>query len=292
MMDAPIAAVLDRDTLVALIAAEGMDVDLAGAVQHNGWQNSVIETRDGWIFRFPRKEAHSFAREIDVLSAVRGRLSAETPHVAWTGVRSRFAAYPTLTGQPIDLNRYAVASPAIRGEVAGSLADFLATMHGALSDRQIGSLGIPGLGSVHLVDEFQKRLRQVPDSARPEVDALRDAFVGRWVDQGVHPSDVVLHNDFHVGNMTFTAPLGRLKAVWDFSGVELGDASYDLRYLFESSVDLTHRVAQRYERLTGIRLDLEGAAVAGHFEAVSDALVEGRDVREVLHRWDRLRARN
>src|SRR4051812_38340101 len=84
--------------LLALVVAEGRDdVDLAGAVLRTGWENLVVETRDGWILRFPRPGV-DFERELAILAAVAGRLPVPTPEVVWTGRRTRFAAYRRLTG--------------------------------------------------------------------------------------------------------------------------------------------------------------------------------------------------
>ena len=55
--------------LLALVAAEDLerradaeDPDLSGAVLRTGWENLVVETRDGWILRFPRPGVN-FERE-------------------------------------------------------------------------------------------------------------------------------------------------------------------------------------------------------------------------------------
>jgi aminoglycoside phosphotransferase (APT) family kinase protein len=287
-MIAPLAPALDRDTLIRLISAESERINLDGAIYHSGWQNAVIETPDGWIFRFPRHESHDFARELAVLETVHGRLSAESPRVMWTGSRSRFAAYRTLTGEELDLGRYAASPSYVRDGIAESLARFLHTMHRSLREDEIAGLAIPGLGSAHLIAEVEKRREHIPASARTAVDDLMQGFSERWVGRGIRPSDVVLHNDFHLGNMAFDEPLGRLKAVWDFSCVELGEPSYDLRYFIEASPELAGRIAERYERLSGVGLDVDAATLAGRFESVSDAVVEGRDVEQVLHRWTQL----
>lgn len=284
-MIAPIAPVLDRDSLIKLIAVEFDDIDLIGATCHSGWQNMVIETRDGWICRFPRRADHDFVRELAILETVRGRLTVESPRIVRTGVKSRFAVYRTLVGEVLDLDLYAAASPYVRDEIAESLARFLRSMHRSLSADEVSRLRIPRLGSSHLIDEVEKRRIRIPASACIEIDALMESFSERWVGRNSHPSDVVLHSDFHFGNMRFEESLGILKAVWDFSCVEVGEPSYDLRYFIEDSPELAGRIAKRYERLCGVALDVEAATLAGRFEGVSDALVEGRDVEEVLRRW-------
>jgi aminoglycoside phosphotransferase (APT) family kinase protein len=87
---------------------------------------------------------------------------------------------------------------------------------------------------------------------------------------------VLLHSDFHLGNLVMTAPLGRLAGVWDFSCVATGHPSLDFRYL-TSHRELAARVASAYAARTGREIDLGLAAAALTLEDVSDALEEGRD---------------
>jgi aminoglycoside phosphotransferase (APT) family kinase protein len=283
----PVAHTLDQDTLIACAEAEDIPVDLTETRLHMGWQNAVLETLDGWILRFPISTNHDFARELRVLETMHDRLPAEIPLIQWTGTKTRFAAYRTLTGIPLDPTEYLAASAYERDRISESMATFLVQMHTSLSPAEITRLGIATLTSAHLIDEVDRRWEHVPAEYRQEVGALREQFRERWVTSPGNEARL-LHNDFHLGNMVFNGRFGQLQAVWDFSCVEVGDPSYDLRYLFEDSFPLAVQISQHYEQLTGLQLDMSGAMLAGHFESVSDALVEGRDLGKVLLKWSQL----
>jgi Phosphotransferase enzyme family len=110
----PVVNGFDAATLLAAVASEGWPVDLSGAVlRSDGWENAVIETADGWILRFPRVADLPFEREVAILDRLAGRLPVPIPAIAFTGTRTRFAAYRKLTGTAFDREAY-LAVPAAR----------------------------------------------------------------------------------------------------------------------------------------------------------------------------------
>ena len=288
---------LDLDTLCAAVAAEGRGIDLTGAVRRAGWESVVLETRDGWILRFPRPHV-AFEREIAVLRRLDGRLPAPTPRVEWTGRRTQFAAYRKLDGFEFDLSAYeraAQAGPAEPGPdaLARSLAGFLAAMHGALTPDEIMELGLPTPADpAAAVASLRDRLHRVPSGLRPALERLVAESERLWVGGLVPGPDVVLHNDFHFGNLVLDGPVGEVTGVWDFSCVQLGRPSSDLRYLANSSMDLLRRVADQYTHLTGQRVDVRAAAVANSLEAVTDALDLGEPeaLVDAVAGWERAAA--
>lgn len=54
---------------------------LTGAELIVGWESAVVRSRDGWIYRFGRKDEETFRRELDVLALVDGRLGVATPRI-------------------------------------------------------------------------------------------------------------------------------------------------------------------------------------------------------------------
>jgi aminoglycoside phosphotransferase (APT) family kinase protein len=263
--------------LVDAVAAEGRGVDLAGVVVRSGWENVVLETRDGWILRFPRSEEVAFDREVAILRRVHGRLPAETPDVAWVGRQSRFAAYRKLAGAALDWDAYQDAPDGVRDGLASSLAGFLIGMHDSFDAQEAAGLGLPVVDHAREADQIAAGMDRIPGTARPFVEELLDRFRLLWVDDGAPGPDVVLHNDFHTGNLVLAEPLGELTAVWDFSCVQKGRPSFDFRYFAGDSGDLADRMARNYERITGRRIDLAAAVVANQAEQVLDALTTGQE---------------
>lgn len=268
----------DLSELIAAVTAERPDEDLSGAVVRSGWENVVLQT-DGWIYRFPRPGV-DFDRELAVLRRLSGRLPVPIPEVEWTGSRIRFAAYRALTGASFDVEAYERAPEEARNRLARSLAGFLTTMHDALTPEETKELNLPlhdGAPTAHIMAE----LHRVPRPARAAVDELVAEIRATWEAGTVPGPRVVLHNDFHLGNMVLDAPVGEMTGIWDFSCVALGEPTSDLRYLVGRPADLLPRVASEYERLSGRRVDLRAAVLANRIEEVADQLEMGTEERLV-----------
>jgi aminoglycoside phosphotransferase (APT) family kinase protein len=287
MTPPPVAAGLDLASLVAAVAVEGRGVDLVDAELRSGWENVVVETRDGWILRFPRDEDHAFERELAILERVHGRLPVQTPEVEWTGRHTRFAAYRKLDGAEFDAAAYAAASDARRDRTARSLAEFLVAVHGLFTLADVEELQLPGTNHQPCLDQVCTRIDQVPATSRAAVDALVEEFTQTWVDGVVAGPEVVLHNDFHTSNLVLDEPVGVVTGVWDFSCVQVGVPTFDLRYFEDGPPDLLHRLAGHYQELTGRTVDVTAAVVANRMEAVSDALTTGQadSIAALTQRW-------
>lgn len=280
----PLAGSHALPDLLAAIAAEGRPVQPAGASLRSGWENVVVATEDGWIFRFPRDEGVAFDREMATLRALRGRLPAAIPAVEWTGRHTRFAAYRALTGAGFDHRAYAAAAPHRRDRLAGSLAGFLAAMHSALSAREIAELGIGPGGDDDPAGRIRRDLDRVPARHRPLVEELLSDYAVTWGCGAVAGPTVLLHNDFHFGNLVLSEAVGDVVGVWDFSCVQLGVPSFDFRY-FAENPELMARMAGQYETMTGIAIDLRAAVIAYRMEALGDSLGTGDDAGRVISAW-------
>lgn len=253
-----------------------------------GWESVVVRTADGWIYRFSRLDEASFEREVAVLRAVDGRLGLITPRVERIDKSHRLIAYRTITGHQLDLRRAVQLPRAEREDLVQSLATTLATMH-SLDPQLPDGITIPALDST--------TPRLTAEATRPQLDAterrLLDRLLSAWDDTALaHPTEspVLLHGDFHPGNMVFAAPTGALTGLWDFSCVERGDPSGDLRYLVADSATLTEEVAQEYHALTGRMIEVEGARIVRVLEQIADAVEESRPIGpelQVVARWTR-----
>lgn len=271
----PVVAAADESALIAAVAAEALPLDLSEPVlRGDGWENVVLETRDGWIIRFPRAESLPFAREVAILERLAGRLPAAVPVVAYVGARTRFAAYRKLDGAAFDRTAYLAATPRERDALASSLAGFLAAMHSCLTPVEVAEIGIPPIDPGRDRSIVAASLDTLPREHRSTVASLVERHERMWAPGRVPGPTVVLHNDFHTGNMVFEPDraVGRLVGIWDFSCVAVGEPTFDLRYVGDSPRDLLDRLADHYARLTGRAVDVTAAIVAGRIENVADAV--------------------
>jgi len=286
----PVVGAADESALIAAVAAEALPLDLTAPVLHgDGWENVVLETRDGWIVRFPREESLPFAREVEILDRLAGRLPAAVPLIAYVGAQTRFAAYRKLVGAAFDRAAYLAAPARERDVLASSLAAFLAAMHSCLTPAEVAEIGIPPVDHGRDRSVVAVGLDTLPRKHRPTVASLVERHERMWAPGRVPGPSVVLHNDFHTGNMVFEPgrAVGRLVGIWDFSCVAVGEPTFDLRYLGDSPRDLFDRLADQYTRLTGRAVDVTAAIVAGRMENVADAVEAGQPalLEAALARW-------
>lgn len=276
----------ERRTLVELTAAlhaAGL-VDpadpLAGAELLVGWESAVVRTTDGWIHRFSRMEPGAFDRELAILALVDGRLGVPTPRVERIGYADLVMVYRTITGDPFDLAGVVEQTRAERAELTRSLATVLASMHD-LTAEVVDRIEIPMADHTGMADEVRMAAARHSGWVREQLVKVLAA----WDDCALaHPGDsaVLLHGDFHSGNMVFASPSGPLAGLWDFSCVERGDPADDFRYLVGSSADLAVETAEHYTALTGRPVDLDAARRTAVLEDLADALAEDRPLGEVL----------
>lgn len=276
----------ERRTLAELTAAlhtRGL-VDpadpLDGAELLVGWESAVVRTADGWIYRFARMGRETFDRELAVLGLVDGRLGVPTPRIERTDSDELVMAYRTITGAALDLDLVLGQTPTERAPLTRSWATVLATMHDLAPDV-VGAVAIPPIDLTQQTDE----VRSAAWPADPGVRARLTEVLAAWEDCVLaQPSDggLLLHGDFHPGNMVFDSATGPISGLWDFTCVERGDPAGDFRYLVGDSVDLAAEIAEHYTALTGRPVDLHAARLAGVVETLSDAVAEGRPLTASL----------
>lgn len=267
----------------ALHAAELVDAGdpLDGAELLVGWESAVVRTADGWIYRFSREDRATFERELAVLALVDGRLEVPTPRVHQVGQADLVMAYRTITGAPLDLDRVRGQSRHERAPLTRSLATALATMHdlATVTDR----IEIPTADHAPMADELRVAATQQDGRIRAQLGEVLAAWDDCAQASPTQPS-VLLHGDFHPGNMVFGSPVGPLTGLWDFTCIEHGDPADDFRYLVGDSIDLATAIADHYTALTGRSVDLHAARLIRLLEELTDALADDRPLSQVLER--------
>lgn len=219
--------------LLAAVAKESAadGINLSNAVRRDGCESVVLDTGD-WIVRFPRRRDDAqFDAEIAVLAHVRGRLPVETPDVAWTGEFTRCMAYPKITGTHFIPQQWNSASEAERLRLAGSLAELLIAWRELFTDADINRLGVGSIGGAPYLGQVTSTLPRFPDAVRPQIRNLLDVY-DQLHRQGLETNGpVLLHGDFHLGNMVLDGTCGAVTGLWDFSCVATGAFAWDLHYL-------------------------------------------------------------
>jgi aminoglycoside phosphotransferase (APT) family kinase protein len=199
-------------------------------------------------------------------------LLARTPVIEWIGEKTRFAAYRKLTGTAFDRERYASATEFQREALASSLARFLAAMHDSMDEVEEAELDVPVLDHEPTLELVVKEMRWLPASHWKHAEGLIGQFATMWVGDNVPGPKVLLHNDFHPGNMVFAEPVGEMTGIWDFSCVQIGAPTFDFRYFDGAPRDLLERMAGHYQMLTQRQIHVRAAVVANRMENLFDVL--------------------
>lgn len=251
---------------------------LDGAELLVGWESVVVRTADGWIHRFARVPRETYDREVAVLALVEGRLGVPTPRVERVDPTGLVMSYRTIVGASLDLAAVRAQTPDDRSSLTRSWAAALAAMHG-LTAEIVGRVAVPTADHRGMAATIRPAIEQHYGPVREALAALQTD----WDDHlaaGSATRPVLLHGDFHPGNMVFGSCTGPLSGLWDFTCVALGDPAEDWRYLIRDSPELAAEIAQHYTVLTGRPVDLGVARLIGRVEDVSDAVAEGRPVAE------------
>ncbi|ONI67566.1 hypothetical protein BWI15_31150 [Kribbella sp. ALI-6-A] len=257
----PVLTDQSLDGMLAAVADEpqAAGMDLRSRVFRQGWESTVLETPD-WIVRFPRREDIDFATEISVLEHVRGRLPVRTPEVAWVGARTRCMVYPKIIGTSFTPAAWHTGSARDREALSDSLAELLIAWREAFSADDVERLGIRPMGGPPYLGQLSSTLAGFPSAVRPGIVALLNRYAELFDQELAAVGPVVLHGDFHLGNMVLAAPCGEVTGLWDFSCVATGALSWDLHFLAGA---LGHPHASSEPPGSGAHLELLAQVVRG-----------------------------
>jgi aminoglycoside phosphotransferase (APT) family kinase protein len=273
----PFAPAFDAETLLAAALAEDGPWDLSRVIWHGeGSDNAILETADGWMLRFPFDDESNADLETRMLDKLKNRLSTPIPEIGFLGTKTRFMAYRKLVGVDFDPAHYAQATEVQREALASSLARFLAALHDSLAPEELPELEIPVLDAKAELDLLIHEMRWLPAAHRRLADSLVGQFAAMWAVGRPDEPQVLLHNDFHPGNLVLAEPVGELSGVWDFACVKLGPPAFDFRYFDNAPPDLLERMAGHYQMLTTRPIDVEAVVVANRIEDLFDTVQSRR----------------
>jgi Phosphotransferase enzyme family len=231
--------------------------ELAGAafsVIAAGWDCAAVDVDDALVFKFPRSsEAEMRLRkEARLLRAVRPAVSMHVPELTLNEGPPLFSSHHKIKGAYLLTDEYRALTLAQRSHLAGGMAQFYADLHG-LSRERMAEAGAgplmpwPGAGAMRaaakalLPDELQ-------DFARDTLDA--------WESLSADPHGAAYgFFDGHGWNMAFDHASGTLNGIYDFADSGIGPLHQEFIYSSFIDEDLTLRIIDRYEALTGKAVD-------------------------------------
>lgn len=257
MTDAP---PLDPQALRAVIV--DAFPDLAAGVftpQTRGWDSLAIDVDDRWIFKFPRHAAARgrLAREAAVLAIIRPAVSLPVPHMTLhegpPGAGAPlYSRHPKLPGHYLERALYAGLAEPVRDRLAEDLAAFYAQLHALPAERLVAA----GAGPIQPWLPADVILEKTWPILEPPLRRYAERTLAAWRALPPDPHGATFgFFDGHGWNMAFDA--WRLNGLYDFGDSGFGWLHQEFIYSNMISPDLTGRIVDRYETLSGRALDRE-----------------------------------
>ena len=256
-----------------------------------GWDSVALE-HDGLIFRFPRHAAAAerLKREVALLSFLRPRITMPLPQPILYDGDEPFSQHRAIPGEKLLADDYLMLGEGARNALATRMAQLYAELHQLPLSRmqQAGAVSVdPWMHPGEILERALPRLpRGYKGWARRVVAAYR-----RLTIQG---NELVFgYFDGHGWNMAFDFTTGTLNGVYDFGDCGFGSRHRDLSYSNWISADLTLRIVDRYEQLTGQQVDRDQVMLYSSALRLAE-LAEGRldeeqAVANVVHWADELK---
>ena len=248
----------DLGALLALHRAAVISIlpQFAGArfsVVKDGRDFATLEA-DGWMVRLPRHDqaAQRLKRECATLAYLRPRITMTLPQMALEDARLPFTRHTRIDGVPLTPALYRSLDIGRRNAIALRLAQFYAELH---------ALPLPRMRSVGAVGaEPWMSPTAVLAGALPRLPRKHHPFVRQTVRAyrklSISGDDLVFgYYGGHGENMALDDKTGLLNGLFDFADAGFGSRHRDLGYSNGVSSDLTLRIIERYEALTGRTVD-------------------------------------
>jgi aminoglycoside phosphotransferase (APT) family kinase protein len=255
--------------------------DLAGApmVRHTrGWDSDAVEA-GRTIFKFPKRpEAVPRLRlEARLLALVRPRVPIAVPDMRLYEAPRLFSEHAMIPGEVIETRQYEALDESRRQAMAEALAGFYAALH-AIPVAEAVAVG------VEPKPEWPPASETLPVLARLLPTEVHSFACRAFAAYAALPQEdeVLGYFDGHGWNMAFDHEQGRLNGVYDFADAGIGPRSREFTYSNLTSGDLTARMIDGYERLTGRPIDRRTVAVRTAVQMLSELAEPGMDIEAAL----------
>ncbi len=245
----------ELDTFRAAIIA--VHPDLATAAFRplpGGWHSRAVAVDERLVFKFPQgvEAERALRREASILAAVRPHVTMPVPNLRLHEEEPLFSEHAIIPGEHLETAQYEALPESGRQALADALARFYAELH-ALDRGVMEAAGALPIERWFDADAIAVgALPLLPDALR----GFAEKTIAGW---RALPSDPFGETygffDGHGWNMAFDHAASRLNGIYDFADSGFGPLHQDFIYSNFISPDLTARIIEGYERLTGRMLD-------------------------------------
>lgn len=248
---------MDNEPDVFRAAIVARHPDLSNAIFHalpGGWHSRAIAVDDRLVFKFPQGEEaeRALRREATILSALRPHVSIRVPDLRLHDGTPLFSEHAIIPGEHLETAHYDVLPEQARQALGEALARFYADLH-ALNRGRMQAAGARPIERWLDADAIAaKALPLLPQALL----AFATETLAGWRDLPPDPhGETYGFFDGHGWNMAFDHAAGTLNGIYDFADSGFGPLHQDFIYSNFISADLTARIVDSYEQITGRKLD-------------------------------------
>lgn len=240
-----------RETIVSVLPEfAGSEITILNA----GWDSVGVDVDGEWIFKFPRhpEAEQRLRKEARILAMVRAHAELPVPDLVLFEAPKLFSRHRKLPGTFLEPADYLPLSEIQRDAIAEKMAGLYAALH-AIPHAEARAAGAVRVSEWMLPDEVARSAPHLPPHLLPHLTPTLEAYTAELARQ---PGELIYgYFDGHGWNMAFDKATGVLNGVYDFADSGFGARHQDLSYSNWISRDLTLRIIDRYERITGLSID-------------------------------------
>ncbi len=254
------AGTVPAELQTAILAAFPEFSESRFSVLGQGWHSIAIDVDDRVVFKFPRHHAaqQALIKEAALIAAVRPALTIAVPDLRLHKGPPLFSSHEKLHGRHLLAADYAAISEAARDQLATDIARFYAELHRLPTDQMTAAGAAPIAPWQEPAAMRAKALPALPAHLRDIADEIITAY------ENLPPDPLGMTYGFfdgHGWNRAFDHARQRLNGIYDFADSGLGSRHQEFIYTNLIARDLTARVTEAYEALTGIVLERERIAI-------------------------------
>lgn len=260
-----------------------------------GFHSIALETGNGLVLKFPRSEeaAAALVREAAALKIVQPAVSLRVPDLRLAKGSPPFSWHEKLPGEHLLAEHYEDLDAAARKRLALDLAGFYAQLH----RLDVVEMEGQGIGPIAAWQTPQAIIERALPLLPAELFELARSTLAAFEALPFDPHGIVYgFFDGHGWNMAFDHEAGRLNGIYDFADSGLGPLHLEFVPSSLISHDLTARIVDAYEEMTGKALDRRRIDILTGLHRLSDLAElahdpDGRDMAlHFVQRWARERA--
>lgn len=278
-----VSETITENELIKAIQTDFPEVEICTAkLISNGWDNIALDVNDEYIFRFPKNAGVNIEREMHLLQVLRGKFHTSIPVVEFIGRSYVYIGYRKIPGESLTRESLDALSDDERKALVDDLATFLFDMHNALSPDEARKIGIEDEDAPSYKIQAAQVERFIADE---DIRQFTEETILRYgaIQQTIE-DDVVLFNDLHEDNLAFDPEQRRLHGVFDFGDVMIGDIHRDFHPLYRFDPKLMYELMDRYEQLSGRKLDRSRPPIYNRIGELCDFVEYGDKPESAVYR--------